>query len=318
MLALLSTAWVVPGLIGPALAGLVADHASWRLVFFGLIPVVAVAAGLALPALASVPSGGATPGDERAPRAAVLLSGGVVLLLYGLQPHPPLSAVAFVVGGAAIATPGFRRLMPAGMLVAAPGLPAAVAAMGLVSMAFLGTETFFPLLVTEVHRQSSTIAGLALSAATLTWTAGAWLQARLAPTHGRSGLVALGALVLVAGLAGLTLPLTDVAPLWTAAVTWGVAGLGMGIAHATISLVVLEQASSGREGAAAASMQLASVLGVAIGAGWGGAAIAIAHAQEWSTRAGLGLGLAVTVTAGLLALASTARLPRRPGCSATS
>ena len=39
MLALLSTAWVVPGLVGPGLGGFVADHASWRLVFVGLTPV---------------------------------------------------------------------------------------------------------------------------------------------------------------------------------------------------------------------------------------------------------------------------------------
>ena len=30
MLALLSTAWVVPGLIGPALAGLVVEGVGWR------------------------------------------------------------------------------------------------------------------------------------------------------------------------------------------------------------------------------------------------------------------------------------------------
>src|SRR6266511_2629869 len=34
--AVLSTAWVVPGLIGPALSALVATHLSWRYVFLGL------------------------------------------------------------------------------------------------------------------------------------------------------------------------------------------------------------------------------------------------------------------------------------------
>src|SRR6266536_908851 len=49
--AVLSTAWVVPGLIGPALSALVATHLSWRYVFLGLLPLVLVAAGLALPAV---------------------------------------------------------------------------------------------------------------------------------------------------------------------------------------------------------------------------------------------------------------------------
>ena len=38
MLAVLSSAWVVPGLIGPALAGLISDFAGWRWVFLGLVP----------------------------------------------------------------------------------------------------------------------------------------------------------------------------------------------------------------------------------------------------------------------------------------
>ena len=309
MLAMLSTAWVLPGLVGPAVAGVVADHASWRVVFFGLVPIVALAAALTLPALAGIAPSGTPDGGGATPRDAVLLSGGLVLSLLGAQQRDVLVALAFVVLGIVLARPGFRALMPAGTLTAAPGLPAAIAAMGLVSVAFLGTETFFPLLVTEVHHRSSTLAGLALSAATLTWTAGAWVQARLAPRRSRRGLVAAGALVLFAGLAGLTLPLIDATPLWGGVVAWALAGLGMGIAHATISLVVLDEAAAGREGAASASMQLASVLGVALGAGAGGAAIAAATARGWAPRIGFGVALAITASASLLALGTAARLP---------
>ncbi|HYJ73445.1 MAG TPA: MFS transporter, partial [Actinomycetota bacterium] len=39
--AVLSTAWVVPGLIGPALSALVAVSVGWRWVFLGLLPLVA-------------------------------------------------------------------------------------------------------------------------------------------------------------------------------------------------------------------------------------------------------------------------------------
>jgi len=311
MLAMLSTAWVLPGLVGPAVAGIVADIASWRLVFFGLVPIVALAAALTLPALAAIAPTGTLDAGGASPRQALLLSGGLVLSLLGAQQRDLLIALPLLAGGIAIARPGFRRLMPAGTLAAAPGLPAAIAAMGLVSIAFLGTETFFPLLVTEVHHRSSTLAGLALSAATFTWTAGAWVQARLAPHRSRRGLVAAGALVLALGLAGLVLPLVDAAPLWAGVVAWALAGLGMGIAHATISLVVLAEAAAGREGAASASMQLASVLGVALGAGAGGAAIAMATARGWGPRIGFGIGLAITGSAALLAVGAAARLPAR-------
>ncbi|MGH3991945.1 MAG: MFS transporter, partial [Pseudonocardiaceae bacterium] len=35
-----SAAWVVPALVGPTIAGLVTEHASWRWVFLGLAPFV--------------------------------------------------------------------------------------------------------------------------------------------------------------------------------------------------------------------------------------------------------------------------------------
>ncbi len=40
MFALLSTAWVVPSLAGPAAAAVVGQHFGWRWVFLGLVPVV--------------------------------------------------------------------------------------------------------------------------------------------------------------------------------------------------------------------------------------------------------------------------------------
>ena len=38
MLALLSSAWVLPSLVGPAFAGFIADELSWRWVFVLLLP----------------------------------------------------------------------------------------------------------------------------------------------------------------------------------------------------------------------------------------------------------------------------------------
>ena len=43
MFAVLSTAWVVPGLIGPGIAAVVAAAVGWRWVFLGLLPLVAAA-----------------------------------------------------------------------------------------------------------------------------------------------------------------------------------------------------------------------------------------------------------------------------------
>ena len=40
MIALVSSAWVVPGLVGPALAGAVSDAIGWRWVFLGIVAPV--------------------------------------------------------------------------------------------------------------------------------------------------------------------------------------------------------------------------------------------------------------------------------------
>ena len=62
MIALLSTAWVVPGLVGPALAGLVTDLFGWRWVFFGLAPAAALGATIAAPTVGNLPPPGYAPG----------------------------------------------------------------------------------------------------------------------------------------------------------------------------------------------------------------------------------------------------------------
>src|SRR5918992_535468 len=49
MFAVLSTAWVVPGIFGPVVASFVADQVGWRWVFLGLLPLVAFSGALTMP-----------------------------------------------------------------------------------------------------------------------------------------------------------------------------------------------------------------------------------------------------------------------------
>ena len=78
MFAVLSTAWVVPGLVGPAIAALVAAAVGWRWVFLGLLPLVAVAGLLVLLALRHVPPPAPARPAARAPAVPYLPVLGVV------------------------------------------------------------------------------------------------------------------------------------------------------------------------------------------------------------------------------------------------
>src|SRR5215469_9763542 len=66
-----------------------------------------------------------------------------------------------------------------------------------------------------------------------------------------------------------------------AVVTWGVGGLWLGLAYSTLSLVVLETVPPDQEGSATASMELAAVLGPALGTGLGGVLVGGERRRDW-------------------------------------
>jgi MFS family permease len=311
MLALLSTAWVVPGLIGPALAAGVHAYLGWRWVFLGLAPFSVVSVALAAQALRGLGPSGAAAAAGSDTAAATGLAAGVAVLLFALSLDH--LSVTVAVGGlaAAIALPTFRHLTPPGTLRARPGLPAAVAVMALLSAAFFGAEVFVPLSLTDVRHRSVAFAGVALTAATVSWTSGAWLQARLAPRRSRRALIAAGLLLLAAGIAAIGGVLLPSIPAELAPLAWGVAGLGVGLAYSTTALVVLECAPAGEEGSASSAMQLANVLGTALGTGGGGAVLARVAARGGSTMSAIALTDALALCAAFAALALSVRLPGR-------
>src|SRR5262250_2401709 len=85
MMAVLSTAWVVPGLAGPAVSAEVAHLFGWRWVFLGLLPVVAVAGAIAVPALVRLGPPGATQTQEHRPADAIRTAVGATIFLAGLS-----------------------------------------------------------------------------------------------------------------------------------------------------------------------------------------------------------------------------------------
>jgi len=311
MMAVLSTAWVVPGLAGPAVAAEVARAFGWRWVFLGLLPVVAVAGSIAVPALIRLgPPGSASTGEPRL-IDALRTASGAALLLAGLTfaagSGQVLAGCALIVAGAVIGLPALRRLVPPGTLAARPGLPTVILTRGLLTFTFFGADAYVTLAVTTIRHHTPVYAGIAVTGATLSWTAGAWVQARLNDTWEGRRLIRIGLVIVLAGIAGMAVALQPAIPAWSALVAWTVGGLGMGLAYAPISLMMLREAPSGQEGRVSASLNLADVLGTAIGIGIGGAAVAASTGHD--LRVGVTAAFAPAALAGIVALAVTGRLP---------
>lgn len=275
MLALLSTAWVVPGLVGPALSGVIAEGFGWRAVFLALAPLPLLTGLLAFPQLRAMPAGTPAPDARSRTIGALVLAGGAGLFLAGLGNGQLVPALVMVVIGLTLLVPALRRLLPPGTLRAAPGLPATIAAMGLLNLAFFGVDVFVPLTLVEVRGSTVAVAGVALTAATMAWTVGSWVQARTAEQVSRRAMTRVGVILLAISFLLMMAVLLPTVPVPVGIVGWGIAGLGMGLAYTTLSLTMLELAEPGQEGEGSASLNLAAVLGSGFGAGIGGAFVAL-------------------------------------------
>lgn len=311
MLALLSTGWVVPGLIGPAIAGLMAEALGWRSVFLVLVPMPLLAGLLAFPLLRGIPTGTPAPDARARVVSAIVLAIGTGLVLTGIGSVQPLAAAALIVAGLALAVPALRQLMPAGTLRAAPGMPAAIATMALLNLAFFGVDAFIPLGLVEVRGASVAFAGLALTAGTLAWTSGSWIQAHFAQGISRRTMERIGLSILAVGIVIVALVLLPAIPILLGPFGWAIAGLGIGLSYITLNLTMLELAQPGQEGRASSSMQLAGVLGAALGTGIGGALIGVMQASGGSLQRSLLIHNGVMLGAVILAILAARGLPGR-------
>ena len=314
MIALTSSAWIVPGLVGPALAGAISDTIGWRWVFIGVIPAVLVMSAVLYPLARRMGAVQRTnePARSDARRAidAVLLAVGSTLALSGLIVGSPLPAVALVAGGGSLAAWALGHLLPPGSLRLARGRPAATAAVFAIAFAFFGTEAFVPLTVVELRGGSVTLGGIALSAAAVTWAAGSWLQARASGLGIRRAVVMAGAALIAAGIGIVSLVLLPGAPVIVVIGGWAVAGLGMGLAYSMLTLLVLETSDPGAEGFSSAALQLMFTLGTAFGAGIGGAIVALADDGVIDLSQAVGLVDAVMIAVAIVAVVVSTRVPR--------
>ena len=259
---LFAAAWVVPGMVGPFVAGLVADAWSWHWVFLGVLVLVAAATLVIVPVLrVPLPAGEAGTGRSgRRIAAAAVVAGAAIAA--GLSPELPdargwlLAALAAVVVVATV-----RTLLPPGTLRARPGLPGAVLLSAAAGGTFFGTEVYLPLLLHDRYGLPSWLSGFTLTVGSISWALGSHVQGRLGTRWTDAKVIRLGTLLLVAGAAAeLATALTGAHWVFVGA-GWLLAGGGMGLIYPRVSTLVLAASAPGTQGFNTAAKNIGDVVG---------------------------------------------------------
>jgi MFS family permease len=273
---LMSSAWVLPSLVGPPLAGVVTERLSWHWVFLGLVPVVVLAVGLVVPTVRRLSP--PDPGRDTTPRrrglvlAALGAAAGVCALSWAAQ-RPSASAAA-VAGVALVALLASTRLLPDGVFRARRGVATVVAARGLLAGVFLTANSYLPLILTSTHHWTLAAAGTPLAVGSLGWSAGSAWQGHH-PALARHRLLQIGFILLTAGTAGLLPVAAAWGTPWLALPLWGVAGIGMGLGYSSVSFLLLQQSGAREVGFHSSAAQMSEQLTTATLIGAGGALLAL-------------------------------------------
>jgi MFS family permease len=275
-----ASAWVLPSMVGPFVAGFVADTVSWHWVFLGVVALVAVAGALMLPAVRGrdrVPADRvpASASDARRVAEAAVVAVGVVALssLGELDRGVAwlLAPVAVVVIGLAL-----RHLVPPGTFRIRAGLPATVVLCGVAGGVFFGTEVYLPLLLHDRYGLPAWLSGITLTAGAIAWALASAVQGRLGDRLDPGTAIRAGAALLAGGaaveLATVVLHLHPV----VAAAGWFAAGAGMGTLYPRISTLVLALSAPGEEGFNTAAKSITDAVGGSVALAVAGLLFALA------------------------------------------
>jgi MFS family permease len=248
-----ASAWVLPSMIGPFAAGVVADALSWHWVFLGVVALVGVATAMIAPALRAHRETVGEPRSGDPARvagrvvAAVVVAVAVVALGYAVELD---DRPAWVLAPALVALIAYaaRGLVPPGTYRARPGLPAAVLLCGAAGAVFFGTEVYLPLLLHERYGLPAWLSGVTLTAAAVAWALASAVQGRLGDRLNQGRALLAGASLLAAGAVTELLTVAFGLPAAVATAGWFLAGAGMGTLYPRISTLVLALSEPGREG----------------------------------------------------------------------
>lgn len=269
----IASVWALSSVIGPAMGGLFAQYASWRLIFAVNIPLVLVA----IWALGRFYHEDVHRRRHRIDYlgAAVLTVGLTAVILALLEGGSAWewtswqSIASFAVGIIALAIfPAVERRAAEPVLDVAILRRRLIGTTTVVSLAvgalMTGVTSFVPTYLVSAAGETPVVSGVAIAALTLGWPLASSISGRIYLRHGFRATVVLGASIAVLGAFGLLATGPWPSP-WTVAVVCFVIGFGLGWTAAP-SLVAAQASVDWHErGLVTGSNMLARSVGSAVG-----------------------------------------------------
>lgn len=312
ILGALGTAYVLPSMLGPYVAGVIASQWSWRFVFWGVLPFLALAMALSMPVFRKLKMPNhPDSGEKGVVGLSVLLAIGTGLFLSGLGMLPKPLGIALLIVGLAVMVQPLRKLLPAGTLTLRPGLSSLIASRGLFFAAYVCTQNFLVLALTDTKGMSADRAGLIVASAALSWSVVAILQARWDAAdqgRGRNKRIMAGILLMLLGIAIMVwVPAINIV---TAVLGEIVTGIGIGLAHTISGTVAFALAKQGEAGKVSGSLQFADSFTPGVAVGIGGAIVAISQTGGIALKYGITIAMTFNIALILLSLVASARTKR--------
>ncbi|MEH3067116.1 MAG: MFS transporter [Aeromicrobium erythreum] len=311
-LAVMTSAWTVPAIVGPVVAGGLTHAFGWRVVFL-LGPVLAAASlAVAWPAIRSLPGSESAAAGRVGGRslgglvAAAVAAAAVLLVSVAGQRTLPAWPGWLVLGLVGLAL-SVRRLVPPRTWSGGRGLPSLIGSRAFLMASYFAAEVYVPLVLVDQRGLSVGLAGAAISGTAFTWYAGAAFVSRPerlpAPVGTPRRRALMGAGAILVGLLAVPLSLVADVPVVAVATVWVVGGFGMGVLSSTSVTEVLRRSGPGEEAGHSAALQTSDSVAESVALALGGTVFAAAVVH------GLGVGVlaasavpAACVVAGLLVL----------------
>lgn len=262
-----AAAWVVPSMIGPFLAGAVAEYLDWRWAFLGVAALTAVAFVMIAVRLRGLDLGQGEPQDRRAlvVRMALAVVVAVFAVVVGFSADMD-AAIGWPValGAIAVIAVAVLPLLPRRTLRAGRGLPSVVLMRGIVAGTFFAAEAYIPYLLIERYGFTATWAGLALMFAAFAWAGASQLQGRYGERLGNLRITLLSlALLFVAMVLVILAALGAVSPVLVV-IGWGFAGGGMGLLYPRLTVLTLAYSEPSNQGFNSSALSISDSTGAAI------------------------------------------------------